>query len=492
MRLHPTLGTVRPHTGTDYRTPVGTALAVPPGHTSATYRAAGGYGNTLFVQYPGGIELRYAHLSSGSGNPPTAIAGNTGRSTGPHLHFEVRLDGVPVDPVAAMGLDLTDPAVRECLIRHAQFANSSTSNRGQRQGECGSTGSAPPDFPIADNPYGDPSIDVPGRPAQPTFPPPPSGAQIGIVTAGGTNYQGNINYEFMQGDSELTTQACDIDMFITMRAKATLEAQSDVIYNAMAVKKPDSVLAYSCIDHHAGILAHNAGPIFSETSTFDFKPAVTVKGSVVLIGPVPDAFFANNSLDDAIERTTLFAATSYLSQQFPHTFVGDSTTLSWDVGGTVGSGAYTCDWMQQVWQEAKCQNFSDTRFFAPGGPFYSFNELAGNDPRRLGAVCNASGILPVDVEIVSTRLLEYLTSFDRAQQIAVGNTGSMVNMSEVVSTDSCGPMTPIPTGIQVKYLLNAGEAGLEEMINAPNDGFAEHICANPGCYYDFENQECTR
>jgi murein DD-endopeptidase MepM/ murein hydrolase activator NlpD len=71
--------------------------------------AQGGYGNTVVIEHAGGIRTRYAHLSSmqveagqrvGAGTVIGRV-GNTGRSTGAHLHFEVLQDGQPVDPAAA-------------------------------------------------------------------------------------------------------------------------------------------------------------------------------------------------------------------------------------------------------------------------------------------------------------------------------------------------------------------------------------------------------
>src|SRR5690606_6240232 len=68
----------------------------------------GGYGNMIEIQHPSGYTTRYAHLSAispavVSGTPVrqgTAIGrvGMTGMATGPHLHYEVRRNGVPVDP----------------------------------------------------------------------------------------------------------------------------------------------------------------------------------------------------------------------------------------------------------------------------------------------------------------------------------------------------------------------------------------------------------
>lgn len=97
----------RMHEGLDIAVPTGTpVMAAAPGVVlSAGW--GGGYGNLVVVDHGGGIATAYAHNSSISVSTGQrvergailALAGSTGRSTGPHVHFEVRVNGAATDPI---------------------------------------------------------------------------------------------------------------------------------------------------------------------------------------------------------------------------------------------------------------------------------------------------------------------------------------------------------------------------------------------------------
>jgi murein DD-endopeptidase MepM/ murein hydrolase activator NlpD len=94
------------HAGLDFKGPIGTPIYAASAGTVSFVGVQSGYGNVVEIDHGHGIITRYAHLSGFDvtlGTPVTAgvqIArmGNTGRSTGPHLHFEVRINGSAVDP----------------------------------------------------------------------------------------------------------------------------------------------------------------------------------------------------------------------------------------------------------------------------------------------------------------------------------------------------------------------------------------------------------
>ncbi|CAN5546799.1 M23 family metallopeptidase [soil metagenome] len=106
-RSHPIFGDRRMHTGIDIGAPYGAPVWAADGGTVSYVGAMSGYGNVVILEHGGGLATTYNHLSSvsvGSGQGVTrgqhiASVGCTGYCTGPHLHFEVRVAGAPVDPL---------------------------------------------------------------------------------------------------------------------------------------------------------------------------------------------------------------------------------------------------------------------------------------------------------------------------------------------------------------------------------------------------------
>lgn len=108
-RVHPIFGTKRFHSGVDIGAGSGSAIvAAAAGKViSASYR--GGYGNTVMIDHGNGVVTLYAHQKSGGMKVSTGervekgerigTVGSTGYSTGPHLHFEVRVNGSPKNPM---------------------------------------------------------------------------------------------------------------------------------------------------------------------------------------------------------------------------------------------------------------------------------------------------------------------------------------------------------------------------------------------------------
>lgn len=118
MRRHPITGEIKPHTGTDFGAAPGTPVMAAAGGTVTRAEWAGGYGNLVELDHNGFV-TRYAHLSRIDVSRGQIVApgqvvgavGSTGDSTGPHLHFEVRVKGKPVDPMTVLSKEV--PVVKK-------------------------------------------------------------------------------------------------------------------------------------------------------------------------------------------------------------------------------------------------------------------------------------------------------------------------------------------------------------------------------------------
>jgi murein DD-endopeptidase MepM/ murein hydrolase activator NlpD len=105
-RADPFLGTAAFHAGLDFKGPIGAPIFAAARGRVAFVGQRNGYGNCVEIDHGNGLMTRYAHMSAFRTRVgETVVAGqtigavgSTGRSTGPHLHFEVRLNGQPVNP----------------------------------------------------------------------------------------------------------------------------------------------------------------------------------------------------------------------------------------------------------------------------------------------------------------------------------------------------------------------------------------------------------
>ena len=111
VRSDPFKGRAAMHAGIDLAGPLGTAIsATADGTVSNAGFNSGGYGNLIKLDHGRGIETRYGHLSKIAVQPGQRVTrgqligrmGSTGRSTGSHLHYEVRIDGRAVNPIPFM------------------------------------------------------------------------------------------------------------------------------------------------------------------------------------------------------------------------------------------------------------------------------------------------------------------------------------------------------------------------------------------------------
>jgi murein DD-endopeptidase MepM/ murein hydrolase activator NlpD len=129
MRFHPLLGYTRMHKGIDFAVPVGTPVMASGSGTVKVAGRSSGYGNYMRIDMGNGYGFAYGHLSRfAPGVRPgshvhqgeiVAYSGNTGLSTGPHLHYEILQNGTQVNPLkvkVAQGRILAGHALRDFLL----------------------------------------------------------------------------------------------------------------------------------------------------------------------------------------------------------------------------------------------------------------------------------------------------------------------------------------------------------------------------------------
>ena len=105
-RIDPIDGTKKFHTGIDLKGPEGIPILSAADGVVRRAGTRGGYGNSIEIDHGNGVSTLYGHASVLNVKPGEEVhrgeeigeVGHTGRATGPHLHFEVRVEGKPVDP----------------------------------------------------------------------------------------------------------------------------------------------------------------------------------------------------------------------------------------------------------------------------------------------------------------------------------------------------------------------------------------------------------
>ncbi len=128
-RVDPVYGTMKFHEGMDFACNVGTPVYATGDGTVVRAEWASSYGNLVEIDHGYGYVTRYAHLSEFLVKPGQKVSrgeivaksGNTGKSTGPHVHYEVRLRGEAQNPVNYYFYDLTPEEYAE-MITHAENA----------------------------------------------------------------------------------------------------------------------------------------------------------------------------------------------------------------------------------------------------------------------------------------------------------------------------------------------------------------------------------
>ncbi len=461
----------RYHQGLDIAVPTGTPLT-PRGSITCPPQSATA-GVWAVIDHGCCVQERWLHLLTCSAT--NIQTDNTGHSSGPHLHWDVSIKGVRVDPALAIGQNLCDPNVQNTLIADGQTRYPGGGGGGGANSTTGCTTPQPPQQPTNTVTY------VPGVPATGTTPaiPPqiitttPTG-QVFIsypLTAGvpPPPLPPSIDTGFVQNvNTNNPVTGCATDTWEAMVNQSVLETRREMVVNETLVAKPDSVLAYACVQQQVLHAGQFTGPIFSETTAWANKQVSLLNGQTFTIQRQLGA----NSLDGALANAAGLLIDEYLMSFFYHGWLGEiagnATPLPTTGGGGGGSTATdsgtaspqsnaACGMMAQIWQMAKCLN-------APGSVgFPTFTSLINNDPRIYPTMytCSDSGITQNMINVAKgVNVL-----FDPAQ--------SFSNFLTPPS-GSCAPA--ISTGVTVQRRQGSG-------IISTLLQYDDAVCLTPGCSF---------
>lgn len=107
MRRDPFTRRLQSHHGLDFAGPEGTPVMATASGTVTRAGSQSGYGRVIYIDHGNGIQSRFGHLRSINVRVGDVVTtrqvigqlGNTGRSTGPHVHYELRFQGEPINPI---------------------------------------------------------------------------------------------------------------------------------------------------------------------------------------------------------------------------------------------------------------------------------------------------------------------------------------------------------------------------------------------------------
>ncbi len=507
MRMHPIKKTMRPHKGTDYPVPTGTNVNIGQGVTGMECKSdPDGYGSYAVVNYECNVQAKYAHLSKCDASSRTVISGNSGGSTGPHLHFEILLGGAVVSAEEAYGKDLCDPAVREELIKSANE---------KLNGQAGKDGAV---APVKDG-AGSSTYVPPGSGGGGTI---PDGAGGTITLPPGGGYyiiededgritiiaDPNVDNHLptlppgtppdltpdTETDNEVT--GCATDTWTAMVNQSVLQTRREMIANQTYIAKPDSVMAYACLTEHIKAVREDLGPIFSETKRW-VNVEVDLMPKIVTLNKELGEY----SLDGAITNVALTPYESWLRSNFSHDFLG-GTAESGGEGASheghlhVEDQAYTgCGEMAQVWKLAKCKNVDEEQMF------YKFEDLISNDPRKYPEryECNNTGITQAQIDTAKGKEVKFDKVDSYLDLLYPGKGGTCapaVKTGVTVITKKLGATPPpqnCPPGTE-SYGCGSSGGGQQGQDNdriSQEETYPDALCLTIGCSYDKESGKCV-
>jgi hypothetical protein len=272
--------------------------------------------------------------------------------------------------------------------------------------------------------------------------------------------------------------SCDADFMNQIYAKSFAEAQRENIINQVLVRKPDSILEYTCFDMLAGQAAAHAGPLFSESTEWSNISVST--GTTIDSRDYPTVILSVNMgpdrLDNSLRNLVSGALNTYIQRNFSHSFLGGVLGINSDIVDNIRTGGYSCQFMNNVFFMAKCGNANTDVTFDP------LSWYASNDPRQRpeNTACTAgTGISQGILDVATNKNFAYV-NFDVVNPTYLDRQGG----------GACG--APIPTGVASVKAEKTVDRPIGNVTLGLTTIYQNKICSNPGCYYDPSSDSCRR
>lgn len=270
--------------------------------------------------------------------------------------------------------------------------------------------------------------------------------------------------------------SCDADFMNQIHARAFLEANRELLISELKVTKPDSVLEYTCFDQSVADTYNFAAPLFTKSEAWSSSGS-GVYSTIVNPGASDidiNVFMGSNRMEDSLNELVMKSLYEFVDKNFAHDFlggtaVGDNNSIADEVTG-VNS---TCTFMNDIFFLAKCVNIN------PAVDFMKLSEMVTSDPREtLPTDLRCGAINPITADILA------VANNDSGTYSFKEDTVIYLNFLDATSCED-----PIPTGLQItRQRFNIAASGT--ITPASTQNFEDHVCANPGCFYDWPGGTC--
>lgn len=301
------------------------------------------------------------------------------------------------------------------------------------------------------------------------------------------------------GPNATDAPACDADFLNQIYARAFMEAERENVLAQTYIRKPDSVMEYTCMDRMISQVRTDATSLFSEnpiwaSKTIPLYHAFTAAGDPTTIDLVVDVNTASagDRITQPLVDVVMRSLATFVNSSFNHDFLGGTAGIGSSISGGVTGGAYSCGAMLAVWDIAKCQNMP----VPASDAFWTFTELAAGDPRQLTTACGGTQI--------TTAMIATSRNTGPGYPNAVHDRLDPLLQFTLPAASNADCQPPVETGLQITvydYTYGAATATNPSGITQEQATIPEKVCINPGCYYhvdiDFStspgsvtNEEC--